>query len=217
MKNFRWIIFSISLSLTLAMPVNADFIGDTVLGTGIQNGGSNIFSPSSVATSNDYAEFLGALSGIRDPDGAKDPIDTIQLQFDFTEISGNNLLIMNAYRLSGTGGLFEFSNLIVDFSGIDYNPSGFVLAGLELVIDDDDPYIANPLQGITPDYGDHSLEFVFTNFRVNESRTIVFKLNFEETDGGPNTSVVPVPAAAPMALLGLGVLALARRFRRAKS
>jgi len=216
---FSWSA-AIALCLGVTMPVHAAFIGDTITGVGVQGlDMTNIFSPSDVQTSDLDVEYLGEVDAIYEPDTVGDSIDTGRLQFDFVGVGLDTFLLLTAFRVDGTGGIWEIPDLVVTFTGLDYSDPNFVLSGLDLtpVTDPMNPYFADPLQGISVDLGDDFIEFTLTNFRINETRDMEFKLIFEETDGGPNSSVVPVPAAAPMALLGLGVLVLARRFRRAKS
>jgi hypothetical protein len=208
------------LCIAMAIPVHAAFIGDTITGVGVQGGDmTNIFSPSDVQTSDADVEYLGEVDAIYEPDTVGDPISTGRLQFDFVSAGSETYLLLTAFRTDGTGGIWEIPDVVVTFSGLDYSDPNFVLTGLELtpITDDQNPYYANPTQGITANIGADFIEFTLANFRISETRDMEFRLIFEETDGGPNTPVVPVPAAAPMALLGLGVLALARRLRRKTS
>lgn len=217
-------IFSLSatviLCIAVTIPVHAAFIGDTITGVGVQGlDMTNIFSPSDVQTSDLDVEYLGEVDAIYEPDTVADPIDAGRLQFDFIGAGSDTYLLLTAFREDGTGGIWEIPDVVVTFTGLNYSDPNFVLTGLALspVTDPFNPYFADPLQGLSVDLGDDFIAFTLTNFRINETRDMEFKLIFEETDGGPNTSVVPVPAAAPMALLGLVAIALARCFRRTKN
>jgi hypothetical protein len=90
---------------------------------------------------------------------------------------------------------FEFSDPLFDFESVV--PENSDITGLTPAV--------NQIDG--------ELVLSFSDYFVHESRSVILRFVDEDIQG----SVVPVPAAAPMAILGLGFLALARRFRRKKS
>jgi hypothetical protein len=137
------------------------------------------------------------------------------INFDFAQFydSGQDIYtdFLSLYFSTHSGQSETIEDFTVVFSDLTFSE------GTNLVIKNPTPNSGWDLLGFSATVDNQDLVLDFTNYFVageGVSIDIYFEIG-EDTD--PNTTVVPVPAAAPMALLGLGVLALARRFRRTKS
>ena len=204
---------------TLALPVYASFIGD-IVGTSSDFTNEIGFNGPAVLINDDVdsdPEFSGEM-----------PLDEVFIaRFNFAE----DVLYIDVRREHS--GPILFGGFSVNFTEIDWvGPfAGQSITGYEFTFDDHNytpdpptdpedsplPPVGSGIMGsdIGVTWGPASLSIAFDSFALTNTRYVAIQLFHSGSLNPP--SVVPVPAAAPMVLLGLGVLALARRFRRAKS
>lgn len=184
-------------SLSLATFAHADLEGDLIDGAAT---GLTTFGPSSTTV---VFDFDPEFSGTQDLYGD----GSVNFTTDFT-FYGDSLFLTFGHDISGsTQFMTDFS---VTFSDLDYLGSpNFVLTDVTSI---SDTLSHDQGAGLSVLFGDHSLTLSFTNFEVeNEFREIELGLVFDES-GGPNTPVVPVPAALPLGALGMVAVALKRKF-----
>lgn len=220
--NFFTLSAMLALCIAVAIPVHAALLTGPISGTAIQGSSGNLFLPNdSVSVDNGSTEFTSVVDTTSLPERA-------YANFDFYEDAGELYLIVNFASFFGAT-TYTVDDFTVTFSDILHTTSGNYLSNIEIApwVDGDinTPEIETPgasyLDGVSFAPGVNvgtSFSISFDDFYSPDySRYVELHLVFSNDGDDPNTSVVPVPAAAPMALLGLGVLVLARRFRRAKS
>lgn len=199
MKNIFFGSVVAAFACLLPIPAQAAFIGDIVGTTGDLTNVTGFNGPA-VLADDALTEFSGELEIY---DDVLDITKTLTVDFDFFED-----IIYVAFTFND--GEFSVENFTVDFTEIDWVApySGHTIIGAEVVSDDSG--LGGTDVGIST--LSNSLTIEFTSFELLYSRYIEIEILHEP--GTLTPSVVPVPAAAPMALLGLGVLTLARRLRR---
>ncbi len=213
MKNtfFSWSA-AIALCLGVAMPVQAALLTGPITGSATQGASSNLFLPNdSMPVDNGITEFTSTVDTIDLPEQA-------YANFDFYEDAGELYLVINFTSVFGAT-TYTVDDFTVTFSDIFHSTSGNYLSNVEIAsyVSPDPNYLDGVSFAPGADVGT-SFSITFDDFYSPDySRYVELHLVFANDGDDPNTTVVPVPAAAPMALLGLGVLVLARRFRRAKS
>ena len=198
MKNTICLTALLILSLSLALPARAALEGDLIDGSAT---GLTTFNTGTETVVTDFdPEFLGT------QDLYGDGNVVFHTNFFFSD---EMLTIFIDHTVSGSTQFMD--DFTVTFTDLDYvgSPS-YVLTDVTSLFDS-----MGTGAGLAVNFTDDTLELVFTNFEIYESRELALGLVFEE-GGGPSTPVVPVPAAAPMVLLGMGAIALARRIRRPK-
>ncbi len=200
--------FYLSMAIVLAalaQDCHAGLIGDWVTATSFEITDLN---PSPEQIRDSY------INGVFDPefDGSiMVGTNTFTMEFDFQD---DVLEILVSYDQSGLVSAPDFS---ITFSSLDWTVPNETL--IDAIVTNDSPPFGEDLeQGFLAEIIDpHTLVLSFSGFKMSDSRSIQLSLITVPTTTTENPPVVPVPAAAPMALLGLGVLALARRLRRKTS
>ncbi|MBL7649649.1 MAG: hypothetical protein JNK74_26030 [Candidatus Hydrogenedentes bacterium] len=213
LRNIKLVGVLVSLGVLSSLPVNAAIFNDISI-SGTLDSSAVIFTPSTEDVVNGDVEFSSVLD-------VNDNSATAMASFNFDEFAGG--LNLRALFEGQTATTYTVNAFSVTFTNIINSTPGSSFSSIAFIGDSDfdssspdylsgvtiSNFVDDPLQGIsfTLDFSDFDVEIY--------SRHVELEILYRIDD--PNSSVVPVPAAAPMALLGLGVLALARRFRRKTS
>ncbi len=203
------------------LPAPAAILTGQITGNATQGLSGNLFLPvDSAGVDNGSTEFTATVDTIDLPEQA-------HANFDFWEDAGELYLIVNFTSVFGAT-TYTVDDFTVTFSDIFHSTSGNYLSNVEVATYVYDDPITPQIEPLDPSYLDGvsfapgvdpgtSFTITFDDFYSNDySRYVELHLVFSNDGDDPNTSVVPVPAAAPMGLIGLGLLALGKRFRRRK-
>ena len=214
LRNIQLLGALLSLGVLSSLPVNAAIFQDITI-SGIFNSNPMSFTPSTpLDVTNGGAYEFSSVLPTREGANAK-------VSFDFDEYAGGLNLRAIVDGLSTSG--FSLDPFSVTFTNIINSTPGSYFTSIQRLQDTD--YVSSNgvyFSGVTVSnlvedpLNVISFTLVFDGFQVaGYSRFVELELGYGNVND--NASVVPVPAAAPMALLGLGMLALARRFRRKNS